>query len=62
MWSANPALVGDVARTRELLRETATPALPTEGAGDCGDSARLAGAGIVDAYAAALAARGAPPA
>jgi subtilisin family serine protease len=60
MWSANPALVGDVGRTRELLRETATPALPTEGAGDCDDPARLAGAGIVDAYAAARAARGAP--
>jgi hypothetical protein len=58
MWSANPALVGDVARTRGLLRDTASEALPTEDADDCGDPDRLAGAGIVDAYAATRAARG----
>jgi hypothetical protein len=57
LWSANPALVGDVERTRELLRETATPMVAGENTDDCGDPARLAGAGIVDAYAAVRAAR-----
>jgi hypothetical protein len=56
LWSADPALVGDLARTRELLRETATPVAGGD-ADDCGDPARLAGAGIVDAYAAVRAAR-----
>jgi hypothetical protein len=59
LWSANPALVGDVARTREVLRETATPVAAGENVDDCGDPARLAGAGIVDAYAAVRAARSA---
>lgn len=61
MWSANPALVGDPARTRQLLRETATPAEPTyrsRAPGDaCGGPANITGAGLVDAYAAVEAAR-----
>ena len=69
MWSANPALIGDVARTREILRDTA--AALTTGAGDdgpdaslrapnCGgDPANIYGAGLVDAFAAVQAARSA---
>jgi len=57
MWSANPALIGDLARTRQLLRETATAAEVEDGTDDCGDPGRLAGAGIVDALAAVQAAR-----
>ncbi len=55
MWSAQPALVGDVDRTRALLRDTAKPVTP--GAPTCGGAAALAGAGQVDAYAAVRAAR-----
>jgi subtilisin family serine protease len=43
MWSASPSLYGDVARTRQILRSTAS-GTPPDG---CGGSA-----GIVDAYAA----------
>ncbi len=50
MWSANPALVGNVARTAQILRQTAGGA-PDDG---CGDRA-----GIVDASAAVAAARAA---
>lgn len=57
MWSANPALVGDIARTRQLLSGTATPAAAPTGGDDCGAPERLTGAGIVDAYAAVGAAR-----
>ncbi|RKN31094.1 S8 family serine peptidase [Micromonospora musae] len=61
MWSANPALVGDVTRTRQLLRDTATPAQPTYLSRDpsdtCGGDANITGAGLVDAYAAVHAAR-----
>ncbi|WP_236648503.1 S8 family serine peptidase, partial [Micromonospora sicca] len=60
MWSANPALVGDLARTRRILRETATPAgvRPDDPTGRrCGGDADLVGAGLVDAYAAVRAAR-----
>ncbi len=60
MWSANPALVGDLARTRQILRETATPAgvRPDDAqARRCGTDADLVGAGLVDAYAAVRAAR-----
>jgi hypothetical protein len=56
MWSANPALVGDLDRTWRILRDTATPvappADPTAPDAGCGPSANLAGAGLVDAYAA----------
>jgi subtilisin family serine protease len=55
MWSAQPALVGDVDRTRSLLRDTAKPVAP--GAAACGGGAAVSGAGLVDAYAAVRAAR-----
>lgn len=56
MWSANPALIGDLPRTRRILTETATAVRVS---GDrCGDEAHVAGAGLVDAYAAVRAARG----
>ncbi|SCG77160.1 Subtilase family protein [Micromonospora echinaurantiaca] len=61
MWSANPALVGDLARTRQLLRETATPAIASYRSRDpadaCGGDRNITGAGLVDAYAAVRAAR-----
>ncbi|MEU7754650.1 S8 family serine peptidase [Micromonospora sp. NPDC049171] len=56
MWSANPALVGDVDRTRQILRDTATAATPTYRSDDpsdaCGAPANVTGAGQVDAFAA----------
>ena len=64
MWSANPALIGDIERTEQILIETARPgdgiALPLDELDDappvCGDpEARpnnLAGYGVVDAFAA----------
>ncbi|WP_328342481.1 S8 family serine peptidase [Micromonospora sp. NBC_00421] len=55
MWSANPALVGDLARTRSILRDTAQPAGPADLS--CGPVAASTGAGLVDAYAAVRAAR-----
>ncbi len=61
MWSANPELVGDLGRTRRILRETATPVEADRPSGDdCGDTANAVGAGLVDAYAAVSAARGLP--
>jgi subtilisin family serine protease len=51
MWSANPALRGDVATTAALLRRTATP-VPADRCGAAAD----AGAGLVDAAAAVAAA------
>lgn len=64
MWSANPALIGDLARTSDILRRTAQPATPTylsndERDGCGGDVANVTGAGIVDAFAAVEAARAA---
>ncbi|MEV4828774.1 S8 family serine peptidase [Micromonospora sp. NPDC049257] len=55
MWSANPALVGDLDRTRNILRDTAQPAGPADLS--CGPVAASTGAGLVDAYAAVRAAR-----
>ena len=55
MWSANPALIGDPARTRQLLTTTAKPVQP--GTAGCGAAGNVAGAGLVDAYAAVRAAR-----
>jgi subtilisin family serine protease len=52
LWSANPALVGNIAATADLLRGTATPVAP----GRCGGPAD-AGTGRVDALAAVAAAR-----
>ncbi|MFC4016871.1 S8 family serine peptidase [Micromonospora sp. GCM10011542] len=61
MWSANPALVGDLARTRQILRDTATAAEPTYRSRNpvdaCGGPAAITGAGQVDALAAAQAAQ-----
>lgn len=65
MWSANPALIGDLARTTDILRHTATPAgltrpsrAGTQGGAVCGNNAaNVTGAGMVDAYAAVQAAR-----
>jgi subtilisin family serine protease len=58
MWSANPALVGDIATTRKLLLSTATPADPSVKATPCGGTlANVTGAGVVDGYAAVRAAR-----
>lgn len=53
MWSANPALVGDVAGTARILRATATRGTDTTA---CADAQ---GAGRVDALAAVRAAEGA---
>ncbi|WFE51528.1 S8 family serine peptidase [Micromonospora sp. WMMD1155] len=65
MWSANPALVGDVTRTRQILRDTATAATPTyrsrNPSDDCGTPSNVTGAGQVDAYAAVRAAAGVRP-
>lgn len=60
MWSANPALVGDLDRTRQILRETAAPAEPSYASATdrCDTDANILGAGLVDAYAAVQAARG----
>ncbi|MFG2009178.1 S8 family serine peptidase [Micromonospora sp. NPDC048868] len=60
MWSANPALVGDLPRTRQILRDTATPAVATYATRTqtCGGDRNITGAGLVDAYAAVQAARG----
>ncbi|MEV8513484.1 S8 family serine peptidase [Dactylosporangium sp. NPDC051484] len=50
MWSANPALVGDVVRTRAILAATARPIELTGRV--CGLPADTEGAGVVDALAA----------
>ncbi|HET9518115.1 MAG TPA: S8 family serine peptidase [Actinoplanes sp.] len=55
MWSAAPALVGDVDRTTAILRDTAV-AVPDPGDA-CGQAAVSSGAGRVDAYAAVRAAQ-----
>ncbi len=56
MWSANPALIGDIDRTSQILRETARP-LPGTAANQGCPGANNSGAGLVDAYAAVTAAR-----
>jgi subtilisin family serine protease len=57
MWSANPRLIGDIVKTKEILSSTAKPAvLVSQDVTDCGGAKRLVGAGIVDAYAATEAA------
>ncbi|SDY08790.1 Subtilase family protein [Micromonospora pattaloongensis] len=55
MWSANPRLIGDLPRTRQLLTGTVTPVTSGQG---CGPTGNVDGAGLVDAYAAVRAARG----
>lgn len=63
MWSANPALIGDLERTRAILRDTAAavpaPIGTAELDAQCASGANASGAGLVDAYAAVRAARGA---
>ncbi len=54
MWSANPALIGDIDATTQILLETAQRYVGQPPA--CGDDTAATGAGIVDAYAAVKAA------
>lgn len=56
MWSASPALKGNVARTAAILRNTAQPAALDMQSHRCGSKKNEVGAGIVDAYAAVRAA------
>jgi subtilisin family serine protease len=55
MWSAEPALIGDVDTTGRILRETARPVEIGDDPA-CGGEAALVGAGLVDAHAAVAAA------
>ncbi len=59
MWSANPALIGDIDRTEQLLRDTAAPYVGTVQDQPC-EAGRLptdgVGYGLLDAYAAVQAA------
>lgn len=55
LWSARPELVGDLARTQQLLRDTAQPALLANAAPACATEAAQAGAGIVNAAEAVVA-------
>jgi subtilisin family serine protease len=55
MWSANPKLIGDIARTTDILRRTASPARVTGPA--CGGTGVTIGAGEVNAFAAVEAAK-----
>ena len=56
MWSANPALIGDIDRTEQILKQTAQPYAGTISPSECfagGSRPNDAyGYGIVDAYAA----------
>jgi hypothetical protein len=54
MWSANPALIGDIDATVQILMKTAQPY--TGPMGECGEIENEVGAGILDAYAAVQAA------
>ena len=60
IWSANPELIGDIAATTEIMRQTATPYDFADGLPTCAGSTILpnpaVGYGIVDAYAAVSAA------
>jgi subtilisin family serine protease len=58
MWSAQPALIGDIETTRSILSATAKPVAASDSA--CGVSGRAnneTGFGLVDAYAAVESAR-----
>jgi subtilisin family serine protease len=59
MWSANPALVGDIERTEQILRDTARPHGGAAGLSCAGadDGSNVYGRGVVDAYAAVRAAQ-----
>jgi subtilisin family serine protease len=54
LWSAQPALIGDLAGTRALITGNTMP-VPTTGA--CGPAGNEVGSGLVDALAAVEAAR-----
>lgn len=54
MWSANPDLIGDIAATRKILMETAQPF--TGRVAGCDGLENATGAGVLDAYAAVIAA------
>jgi hypothetical protein len=60
MWSANPALIGDIDRTEQILLDTARPYTGSDpGPGDCDDPPAPnsgVGQGLLDAYAAVSAA------
>jgi subtilisin family serine protease len=61
MWSANPALIGDIDRTEQILIRTAQPYSGIRPADECftgGTPNDAYGYGIVDAYAAVQAALG----
>lgn len=60
VWSANPALIGDIAATEALLRATAQPYRGADGLSCAGDApgSNVYGFGVVDAYAAVEAALG----
>jgi hypothetical protein len=61
MWSANPALIGDIDRTEQILIQTAKPYAGIRSADQCfsgGTPNDAYGYGIVDAYAAVKAALG----
>ncbi|WP_246159281.1 S8 family serine peptidase [Catellatospora sichuanensis] len=55
LWSAHPELVGDLARTQQLLRDTAQPAMLATAAPPCATEAAQAGSGIVNAAEAVVA-------
>lgn len=57
MWSANPRLKGDVRRTAQILRATAQGAALSKSGSNCGSEKNVVGAGILDAYAAVVAAK-----
>ncbi|MCZ7567884.1 MAG: S8 family serine peptidase [Ardenticatenaceae bacterium] len=61
MWSAQPALIGDIDRTEALLTQTARPAPGPFQPGGCGNPGAhpndYVGYGLLDAYAAVKAAR-----
>ncbi len=55
MWSANPALIGNIDRTTQILEQTAKPRVDTDSLGGCSSSRTpndAYGYGIVNAYAA----------
>lgn len=55
IWSANPALIGDIERTEQIIRETALPF--DDPSSICGDNPQnLVGYGLIDGYAAVRAA------
>lgn len=56
LWSAKPALIGDIAATERLLRDTARPVPSDPQEVTCGAAGNVDGAGLVDAYAAVKAA------